>query len=91
MDERDEELVGAIDNLGGDERFRFGLDELTRSTGLTRESIVSAKRWLKGRRLINWSGGDGHLGADCLAPNYEFHVVETTTKPGYCSLAFAHD
>ena len=91
LDERDEELVGAIDNLGGDERFRFGLDELTRSTGLTRESVVSAKRWLKGRRLINWSGGDGHLGADCLAPNYEFHVVETTTKPGYCTLAFAHD
>ena len=69
LDERDEELVGAIDNLGGDERFRFGLDELTRSTGLTRESVVSAKRWLKGRWLINWSGGDGHLGGDWMGAN----------------------
>lgn len=91
LDECDEELVAAIDNLGGDLRFRFGLDELTRSTGLTRESVVSAKRWLEQHRLINWSGGDGRLGADYLAPNHEFHVVMTKKKPGYCSLAFSHD
>ena len=81
LDERDEELVGAIDNLGGDERFRFGLDELTRSTGLTRESVVSAKRW-----LIQRSAKDSSRGARVSLPQSWPSVFISTKRLAFHSL-----
>jgi hypothetical protein len=44
----DEEYAGAIDNLG-DDRFRFSLNWLAQQTGLTRDSVVTAKRFLNHR------------------------------------------
>lgn len=89
VNDRDEEMMGAIDNLGGSERFRFSLDELTRLTGLTRESVVSAKRGLCQHRLVIWTRVDGHQGADYLAPDHEFRVVQTPATPGNFWLTFA--
>ena len=53
----DEELSGAIENLGGDDRFSFSLDWLENQTALHRESVVSAKRQLYKLGIVQWSGG----------------------------------
>jgi hypothetical protein len=61
--EDDEELEAAIENMGGEDRFAWSLSDLQRITGLTRESIVIAKRWLYRHKLIEWTEGadiNGH-------------------------------
>ena len=58
------EMVGAIDNMGGDERFSFSLDWLEHQTGLTRHSLVSAKHQLHKLGIVRWSGGNREDGGD---------------------------
>ena len=52
--ERDgqEELLGAIVNMGGEDRFRFSLGYLMEQTGLTHDSVTTAKRLLHHRFAI---------------------------------------
>jgi hypothetical protein len=88
-----EELAGAIDNLGGDERFRFSLKWLTEQTGLTRESVVTAKGLLNHRYgIVRWTGNNPQLGVttptDLLMPNWKFRVVVTPAPKGGVYLAF---
>jgi hypothetical protein len=88
----EEELIGTIENFG-DHRFRFTLDTLTQQSGLTRESVVLAKRWLHKRGIVKWTGGerdDGGNHADALQPRWDFRVVETAAGPGKCYLDFCH-
>jgi hypothetical protein len=89
----DEEYAGAIDNLGGDDRFRFSLRWLTEVTGLTRESVVFAKRFLNHKcGIVRWTGDKPQAGVttttDFLYPNWDFRVVSTPASEGRCSLAF---
>jgi hypothetical protein len=87
-----DDLAGSIDNLAGDKRFRFSLRSLTEHTGLTRESVVRAKRFLNHRAgIVCWSGpaaGEGSAIADCLEPNWRFRVLVRPASEGRCYLAF---
>ena len=94
----DEELIGAIDNMGGEDRFRFSLTWLMRQTGLTHDSITTAKRLLKDRfGLVQWIGtprpkGKFRPGAtpetDLLVPNWDFRGLVTPASPEHCYLDF---
>ena len=86
-----DEVIGATENMGGDERFSFSLDWFEGQTGLHRESIVAAKHRLHGLGIVRWSGGareDGGDRTDLLVPNWEFHVVVTPASQGHVYLSF---
>ena len=38
-----DDLIGAIDNMGGDERFRFTIRGLCHQTGLAHQAVIKAK------------------------------------------------
>ena len=82
---------GELDNLGGDSRFQFSLGQLTRETGLSRESVVTAKSHLSKWKVISLTrqqrrdGGDDR---DVLAPNLGFRVVKTPAGEGLCYISF---
>jgi hypothetical protein len=78
---------GSIENLGGEDRFAFSLSRLVRETGLTRESLVAAKRELAQHKIIAWRDNtDGR--ADILWPSEDFRVIVTPAGEGRCYLAF---
>lgn len=81
-----EECEEAIENLGGEDRFRFSLTDLSRQTGLDHKSVVKAKRWLKGAGILDWMGNGER--ADLLAPNWNFRVIQTAASPGHVWLDF---
>jgi hypothetical protein len=88
----DEEYAGAIDNLG-DDRFRFSLNWLAQQTGLTRDSVVTAKRFLNHRYgIVRWFGNKPAAGVTTeshfLLPNWAFGVVVTPASAGHVYLAF---
>jgi len=69
-----------LETLGGDERFKFSLKSLTKQTGLSRHSVIEAKRLLNHRfGIVEWVGQDIEAGtateADHLLPNWEFRAV----------------
>jgi hypothetical protein len=87
------DLEDSIENMGGDDRFRFSLEFLENQTGLTRHSIVRAKELLNHRfGIVKWSGEGWTPGTatpvDYLVPNWDFRVIETPTSPGKCYLDF---
>ncbi len=91
-----EELAGAIDNMGGDERFRFSLEWLTEQTGLDHKSVTKAKRLLNHKYgIVRWRGAEVKKGeateTDLLLPNWDFRVVVTPAQNGGCFLAFSRD
>jgi hypothetical protein len=70
----------SIDHFGGQDRFRFSLSYLQRRTGLSRESVVRAKRELTGCKIIKWIGDigdDGGFNVHVLWPNENFRVIIT--------------
>jgi hypothetical protein len=82
-----------LDNMGGDDRFRFSLDWLTERTGLHRESVIQAKRLLNHRfGILKWVGTKPTPGVNTeshlLVPNWEFRVVVKPAGEGRCTLAF---
>ena len=89
-------LLGALaslDNIGGQERFRLSLKDLTRDTGLTRESVVIAKRMLNHRfGILRWIGEGQKKGVptptDYLGPNWEFKVIMKPVTETTCTLSF---
>jgi hypothetical protein len=97
-----ENILAELENYIGDmeERFRFSLDWLAEQTGLSRDSIIRAKRLLHTWGVVNWTGDHqfdkrGHpikLGrathTDVLMPSWAFRVVVTPADPGRCTLAF---
>ena len=88
----DEDLIEAIEDMGGEERFKSGLGRLERDTGLARGTIIAAKRNLHRLGVIVCTaGGEGDRGetlTDLLAPNWDFRVVVTPAGPGQCYLDF---
>jgi DNA-binding MarR family transcriptional regulator len=99
VDEVTEEMLGQIDNLGGEDRFRFSLSWLMQQTGLTHDSVTSAKRLLNHRfGIVRWAGtprlshGKFKSGTtpepDYLIPNWDFRVVVTDAGDGKCWLDF---
>lgn len=84
----DDDPAGQIENMGGDDRFRFSLTYLTRQTGLTRDSIVTAKKRLHKHKIICWSGRENVV--DILSPNWDFAVIVTPATPEHIWLDFGH-
>ena len=85
----DDEFWGSLDNMGGEDRFRFSLDRLQADTALHRESIVDAKRRLADLGIVEWIGTrSGADGADILYPNQSFRVVVTPASEGCCHISF---
>jgi hypothetical protein len=84
---------GSLDNMGGEDRFRFSLTWLTSQTGLTHDSVVKAKRLLNHRfGIVRWAGTQISPGRDTptdqLIPNWDFRVVVTPASEGHIYLAF---
>jgi len=71
----DDDFWGSLDNMGGEDRFRFSLHCLEHVTGLHRESIVDAKRRLASLKIVHWFDGDDR--GQLLVPNTRFRVVVT--------------
>jgi hypothetical protein len=89
----DDDLIGAIANMGDEDRFRFSLAWLMQQTGLTHDSVTTAKRLLHHHfGIVRWVGGKVTAGADTptdqLIPNWDFRVVVTPAPQGGCFLAF---
>jgi hypothetical protein len=88
-----EEFAEAIENMGGEGRFEFSLDWLSNQTGLTRHSVITAKRDLAKRGIVELVGNPPERGVstptDCIVPNWDFRVRERpAAKPGYSIIAF---
>ena len=71
-------------------RFQFSLKRLEMTTGLSRHSIIRAKRVLAGKSIIRWSGND--FTPDKLAPNEQFLAsIKPADEPGYCYIEFTRE
>ena len=97
QDDFDEsDLLGTmnlIENIGGQERFKFSLKNLTEQTGLSRETVVSAKRLLNHQfGILRWFGRPPEKGVgtptDYLGPNHEFRVIVTPVTETTCKISF---
>jgi hypothetical protein len=90
-----EDVIGQIENMGGDDRFRFSLTRLEKFTGLTRDSVTTAKRLLNHRLGIlelyydHRRQGGVATPTDLLAPRWDFRVIVTPTDETHCKLAFS--
>ena len=87
------DVAGSIDShMGGDDRFKFDLDFLERNTGLSRHSVIKAKRALGQAGIVELIGAESKAGitteTNLLVPNWEFRVEVTPTESGYCKLDF---
>ena len=80
-----EEFWGSFDNFYWDDRFRFSITFLERTTGLRPEAIVRAKRELASMRIIKWSTDDR---SDIMVPNREFRIVEQSIGNGKMRVDF---
>lgn len=90
LNEDEESLAVAIEEFGGDDRFKFSLDRLQALTGLSRHSIIEGKHALKKFGIIELVGGNGPMGTekDSLAPNYAFRIKITPTADERCFIDF---
>jgi hypothetical protein len=92
----DDDVQGSIDNMGGDDRWRFSLACLMGQTGLTHDSVTKAKRLLNHHYgIVHWSGAPPTRGqdtpTDILCPNWDFRVIDTPASEGRCWLAFSRE
>lgn len=54
-DGTDDDLEGMIENMGGEDRFRFSLSSLVAQTGLTHDSVTTAKQLLDNHfGIVQW-------------------------------------
>ncbi len=86
-----EDILGACDKMGGRDRFRFSLRALESQTGLTRDSIVTAKRSLHRLTICQWFGGpveNGRADTHLLVPSFRFRIVVTTAGEHKCYVHF---
>jgi len=74
------------------ERFGFKLRLLEEHTGLSRHTIIVAKRHLQRLGIVEWSGGgrreDGGSMPDLLVPRSDFRIIETPASPGKVYIDF---
>jgi hypothetical protein len=85
---------GSLENLGGEDRFRFSLIRLEELTGLDHKSIIRAKRKLQELKVIRWYGCKREDGGDdkhMLYPNEAFRVVVKPTTNNRCIVSFRGD
>ena len=89
-----DDVASSIDNMGGDDHFRFSLSRLTKYTGLTRESVIAAKRTLNHRfGIVKWYGNHGReqgsaTETDLLVPDWNFRVVVKPASEGFSYVSF---
>ena len=96
----DAKLIGAIDNMGGQNRFCFSLASLVKQTGLDHNSVTRAKRLLCGHfHVVRWIGTERTKGnhgfrpgvtpePDRLVPNLNFRVLVYPASEGHVTLSF---
>jgi hypothetical protein len=87
-----------ITGLADPERFRFSLGWLVKQTGLTHDSVTTAKRLLNhDYGVVQWWGTKRPKGrfapgttpsTDLLFPNRDFRIVLTPASNGCCWLDF---
>jgi DNA-binding MarR family transcriptional regulator len=85
------DIEGAIENMGGDDRFSFSLSQITADTGLDRKSVIRAKRELKRLGIIGWyhkRDDPGRHASHMLVPNPKFLIRQTPAKGGGVYLDF---
>lgn len=82
----EDDFWGVLENMGGEDRFRFSLDRLVNETGLHRETVVDAKQSLAKAGIIEWMSSDS---GDVLSPRSAFRVVVTPASEGRCFIAFS--
>jgi len=85
------DLIGAIEHMGGDERFAFTLDTGLSRIGLCRDSAIAGKRELHRLGIVTITESerdDGGTPRDLLIPNWDFRVVQTPARQGYSYIAF---
>ena len=95
-----DDVIGSIVNMGDDDRFRFSLGWLMAQTGLSHDSVTTAKRLLNHRYgIVAWQGTPRPKGrfkagvmpeADILAPDWRFRVVVESVGEGKCHIDFGH-
>jgi hypothetical protein len=86
-----DDVLASIENMGGIDRYQFALSALCRHTGLSRETVVSAKRELARRHIVMWYGGESDDGGNDrhrLVPNEDLRIVTMPGDPGYVRLHF---
>jgi hypothetical protein len=86
-----EDIEGAIENMGGDERFCFRLAVELSRIGLSRDGAIQGKRELDRLGIIRITSGDrddGGTPCDLLVPNSDFRVVVTPVPHGRCYVSF---
>lgn len=82
-----EDFWGSLENMGGEDRFRFSHNALEKETGLSRPAIRDAKRRLAMLKIVDWLEGDAR--GQLLVPNSAFRVVVTPASEGRCFLSFS--
>ncbi|MDZ4688159.1 MAG: hypothetical protein SH850_24050 [Planctomycetaceae bacterium] len=83
----EDEVFGAIENMGSNERFRFSLSDLVKQTGLSRESVCIGKLQLSTLRLIDIVIPDDRQEAELLVPCWDRQLVITPSKPGFVTVS----
>lgn len=90
-DDKDFDVDCWLDEALAGNRFQLSLSRLEKETGLSRGAVVSAKRQLFRRKIIDLSGGAGDdkcHETDIINPNLQLAIIETPAGEGMCYLSF---
>jgi len=82
---------GEVIDEYGEGRFRFSLQTLGHRVGLSKNSLIAAKRHLFHIGIVDWGGSQDGQTADRLIPNPSFNVVITDAGNGQCWIDFVGD
>jgi hypothetical protein len=92
QEQSDEEVLEFIESAGGNERFRFSIRRLRQQTGLSHDSVTTAKRLLNHRfHILRWITQPKNEGGvtretDYLVPNWDLVAQVTPASRGRCFL-----
>jgi len=94
QEENEMDAEERYDDVVTPERFRLPLRLLEERTGLSRQTVIEAKRNLHRLGILEWSGGarrgDGQSLPDLLVPRPDFQIIETPAGPGKVYLDFGN-
>lgn len=90
-DDPDSVLYTICEYLDDHSRWEFSVADIMRDTGLSKTSVIKAKRRLAKMRIVEWRykrDDSGGMLADTLAPNSGFRAVVTPKAGGMVSVTF---
>jgi Mn-dependent DtxR family transcriptional regulator len=85
---QDQDHWEVIENFADAGRWEFSVSDLEDAAGLSRHSVIEAKRDLKGLGFVNWIASNEPFGKHLLQPNplFYFAVKDTLGRPGWVTL-----